>query len=85
MDEPTVGLHFREVELLLAVLRELVRQGGSVLLIEHNLEVIEQSDYIIDMGPGAGPKGGQIIAQGSPYELASNPLSVTGTFLKNRS
>ncbi len=81
MDEPTVGLHFREVELLLSVLRELIRQGGSVLLIEHHLDLIQQSDFIIDMGPGAGPEGGKIIAKGTPYELAENPLSVTGAFL----
>ena len=82
LDEPTVGLHFREVGLLISVLRNLIRQGSSVLLIEHNLEVMEQSDYIIDMGPGAGPQGGEIIAQGSPYELAHHPLSQTGAFLK---
>ena len=83
LDEPTVGLHSQEVQLLHSVLRELIQQGGSVLLIEHNLELIQQSDYIIDMGPGAGPQGGQIIAQGTPHELAQNPQSVTAPFLKD--
>ena len=83
LDEPTVGLHSQEVQLLHSVLRELIQQGGSVLLIEHNLELIQQSDYIIDMGPGAGPQGGQIIAQGTPHELAQNPQSITGPFLKD--
>ena len=81
LDEPSVGLHFQEVELLLSVLRELIRQGGSVLLVEHHTGLIQQSDFLIDMGPGAGPEGGKIIAKGTPNELASNPLSVTGAFL----
>ena len=83
MDEPTLGLHFIEVELLLSVLNTLVQKGNSVLLIEHNLEVIRHSDYLIDMGPGAGRFGGAIQAEGSPEELAFCPKSLTGSFLKD--
>ena len=82
MDEPTVGLHFSEVELLLKVLHQLVQNGNSVLLIEHNLELLRHCDYLIEMGPGAGKKGGKIQIQGSPEALALNPLSSTGVFLK---
>ena len=82
MDEPTIGLHFQEVELLLALLKDLVNKGSSVLLIEHNLDLIRQSDYLIDMGPEAGPKGGQIIAQGSPIQLARNPVGFTSSLLR---
>ena len=82
MDEPTVGLHFSEVELLLKVLHQLVQKGNSVLLIEHNLELLRHCDYLIEMGPGAGKKGGKIQIQGSPAELALNPHSSTGVFLK---
>ena len=82
LDEPTIGLHFQEVELLLALLKDLVNKGSSVLLIEHNLDLIRQSDYLIDMGPEAGPKGGQIIAQGSPIQLARNPVGFTSSLLR---
>lgn len=82
MDEPTVGLHFSEVELLLKVLHQLIQNGNSVLLIEHNLELLRHCDYLIEMGPSAGKKGGKIQIQGSPAELALNPLSSTGIFLK---
>jgi excinuclease ABC subunit A len=81
-DEPTTGLHFREVHLLLNVLHKLVEAGGSVLLVEHNLEIIRHSDFVIDMGPEAGDQGGEILCQGTPEELMSNPVSVTGRFLK---
>ena len=83
MDEPTIGLHFSEVELLLKVLHQLVQKGNSILLIEHNLELLRHCDYLIEMGPGAGKKGGKIQAQGNPEELALNPLSSTGAFLKD--
>ncbi len=81
LDEPTTGLHFREVHLLMNVLNKIVEMGGSVLLIEHNLDVIARSDYIIDVGPEAGEKGGKIVAQGSPFEIATKKTH-TGIFLK---
>lgn len=81
LDEPTTGLHFREVHLLMNVLNKIVELGGSVLLIEHNLDVIARSDYIIDVGPEAGEKGGKIVAQGSPFEIAQKKTH-TGLFLK---
>lgn len=82
MDEPTTGLHFREIEMLMRVLNRLVEGGGSVILIEHNLEVIRLSDYIIDIGPEAGAKGGSIVAEGSPEDLMENPHSLTGKYLQ---
>ena len=81
LDEPTTGLHFREVDLLMKVLNRLVDAGGSVLLIEHNLDVIRNSDYLIDLGPEAGRKGGKIVATGSPEELKKNKKSITGRYL----
>lgn len=81
LDEPTTGLHFREVHLLMKVLDRLVDAGNSVLLIEHNLEVIRGSDYVIDIGPEAGKEGGKIIAQGTPEELMKNKKSLTGKYL----
>ncbi len=83
LDEPTTGLHFREVDMLMKVLSKLVDAGGSVILIEHNLDVIRTSDYVIDLGPEAGAKGGQVIAEGSPNEIAKNPKSLTGKYLRN--
>lgn len=83
LDEPTTGLHFREVEMLMNVLSKLVDAGGSVILIEHNLDVIRSSDYIIDLGPEAGARGGEIVAQGTPEEIMKNPRSLTGLYLKN--
>lgn len=83
LDEPTTGLHFADLEKLLYVLRRLVDQGNSVIVIEHNLDVIKNADYIIDLGPEGGEKGGEIIATGTPQEIANNPLSWTGKFLKN--
>lgn len=82
LDEPTTGLHFREVHLLLKVLNHLVEGGASVVLIEHNLEVIKNSDYIIDMGPEAGAKGGKIVAEGSPEEIMKSKRGYTGAYLK---
>lgn len=81
LDEPTTGLHFREVHLLMKVLNRLVDAGGSVLLIEHNMDVIRNSDYIIDMGPEAGAAGGYIVATGTPEEIARNKKSLTGKYL----
>lgn len=82
LDEPTTGLHFREVHMLLKVLNRLVDAGGSVLLVEHNLEIIKNSDFLIDLGPEAGDKGGQLIAQGTPAEIMRSKKSHTGRFLK---
>jgi excinuclease ABC subunit A len=84
MDEPTTGLHFREVHMLLKVLNRLVDAGSTVLLVEHNLEVIKHSDYVIDIGPEAGDKGGEILAQGTPDALMKlAKKSHTGRFLKS--
>lgn len=82
LDEPTTGLHFADLEKLLLVLRKLVDQGNSVIVIEHNLDVIKNADYIIDLGPEGGEGGGEIVAVGSPAEIAKNPKSHTGRFLK---
>jgi len=76
-------LHFADLEKLLYVLRRLVDVGNSVIVIEHNLDVIKNADYIIDLGPEGGEKGGQIVATGTPEEIAANPNSWTGKFLKN--
>lgn len=82
LDEPTTGLHFEDIKVLLDVLRKIVDQGNTVIVIEHNLDVLKSVDYIFDMGPGGGKSGGVIIARGTPEELADNPDSVTGPFLK---
>jgi excinuclease ABC subunit A len=82
LDEPTTGLHFDDINKLLAILKRLVDAGNTVLVIEHNLEVIKTADCIIDLGPEGGNKGGRIIAQGTPEEVAENENSYTGKFLK---
>ncbi|MBQ3881632.1 MAG: excinuclease ABC subunit UvrA [Bacteroidales bacterium] len=82
LDEPTTGLHFEDIKVLLSVLSQLVDQGNTVVIIEHNLDVLKSVDYILDMGPDGGAKGGKIVAQGTPEQLAENPDSVTGPFLK---
>jgi excinuclease ABC subunit A len=82
LDEPTTGLSFEDCAALLRVLHRLVDQGNSVLLIEHNLDVIKNADWIIDLGPGAGDKGGRLIAAGTPEQLTNNPESHTGRFLR---
>ena len=82
LDEPTTGLHSEDIKVLLGVLQQLVDQGNSVIVIEHNLDVLKSADYIFDMGPEGGNAGGRIVAQGTPEELAENPASVTGPFLK---
>ena len=82
LDEPTTGLHFEDIRKLLDVLQKLVNLGNTVLLIEHNLDVIRCSDYVIDLGPEGGPAGGQVIAHGTPEEVAKVPTSHTGKFLK---
>ena len=82
LDEPTTGLHFDDIKILLGVLQQLVEQGNTVIIIEHNLDVLKSVDYIFDMGPEGGKAGGTIVAEGTPEELAQNPDSVTGPFLK---
>lgn len=82
LDEPTTGLHFEDVRILLKVLNQLVDKGNTVIVIEHNLDVIKVADYIIDLGPGGGEYGGKIIAEGTPEQIAENKQSVTGKFLK---
>jgi excinuclease ABC subunit A len=81
LDEPTTGLHFDDVAKLLAALRKLIEGGGSLLVIEHNLDVIKSADWVIDMGPEGGSGGGQIVATGTPEEIAANPRSHTGHWL----
>jgi excinuclease ABC subunit A len=83
LDEPTTGLHFEDVRKLLEVLHALVEQGNSVVVIEHNLDVIKTADWIIDMGPEGGVKGGEVVAEGTPEAVAENPLSFTGHYLKD--
>ncbi|MCR4735378.1 MAG: excinuclease ABC subunit UvrA [Treponema sp.] len=83
LDEPTTGLHFADVKQLMSVIQKLVEQGNSVLMIEHNLDVICQADYIIDLGPEGGNKGGNIVACGSPEEIAACEKSYTGQFIKD--
>ena len=82
LDEPTTGLHFEDIKVLMDVLQQLVDQGNTVIVIEHNLDVLKSVDYIFDMGPEGGKKGGMIIAEGTPEQIADNPESVTGPFLK---
>ena len=81
LDEPTTGLHFEDIRKLLGVLQGLVDKGNSVLVIEHNLDVIKSADYIVDLGPEGGNKGGSVVATGTPEEVAANPDSHTGRFL----
>lgn len=81
-DEPTIGLHPLDVQVLLGVFERLVKAGATVIVIEHDLDVIANSDYVIDMGPGGGEQGGRIVARGTPREIASNKDSVTGKYLK---
>ncbi|MFC0410528.1 excinuclease ABC subunit UvrA [Roseomonas elaeocarpi] len=82
LDEPTTGLHFEDVRKLLELLQALVKQGNTVLVIEHNLEVIKTADWVLDLGPEGGEGGGRIVAEGTPEEVAANPESHTGHFLK---
>jgi excinuclease ABC subunit A len=82
LDEPTTGLHFQDIAHLLDVLQKLVDKGNSVLVIEHNMDVIKSADYIVDLGPEGGAKGGMIVAKGTPEEVCKNAKSYTGKFLK---
>lgn len=82
LDEPTTGLHFSDIQKLLSVLNRLVDAGNTVIIIEHNLDVIKNADYIIDLGPDGGENGGEVIATGKPEEILNNPRSYTGLFLR---
>jgi excinuclease ABC subunit A len=81
LDEPTTGLHFDDVKKLLEVLQRLVEAGNTVIVIEHNLDVIKTADWVIDLGPEGGDKGGEVIAEGTPEEVAKSAVSYTGKFL----
>jgi excinuclease ABC subunit A len=82
LDEPTTGLHFADIQKLLEVLQALVDAGNTVVIIEHNLDVIKSADYIIDMGPEGGQGGGQVVATGTPEQVAKVDASYTGKYLK---
>jgi len=82
LDEPTTGLHFADLEKLILVLRRLVDKGNTVVVIEHNLDLIKNADYIIDLGPEGGGLGGKVVAIGTPKEIAKVPTSYTGQYLK---
>ena len=83
LDEPTTGLHFEDIQVLLGVLDRLVEAGNTVIIIEHNLDVLKSVDWILDMGPEGGRRGGRIVAEGTPEQLVTDPASVTGPFLKD--
>ncbi len=82
LDEPTTGLHFKDIHLLIQVLSQLVDKGNTVLVIEHNLDMVKMADHVIDLGPEGGKHGGIIIAEGTPEEIVKNPKSQTGKYLK---
>ncbi len=82
LDEPTTGLHFDDVRKLLEVLHRLTNLGNTIIIIEHNLDVVRNADWIIDLGPEGGEGGGQIVAEGTPEEIAATPASLTGDFLR---
>jgi excinuclease ABC subunit A len=82
MDEPTTGLHFQDVRMLVDVIQKLVEKGNTVIVIEHNLDLIKAADWVIDLGPEGGTGGGQIIAEGTPEEVADMKESYTGRYLK---
>ena len=82
LDEPTTGLHTHDVAKLITILQRLVAAGNTVIVIEHNLDVIKVADYIIDLGPEGGDGGGTVVAQGTPEQIADCPQSYTGQFLK---
>lgn len=82
LDEPTTGLHCAEIGLLLQLLERLLDRGGSVIVIEHNIEVVKNADHIVELGPAAGERGGELVAEGGPEEVALNPRSVLAPFLR---
>jgi len=82
LDEPTVGLHYEDVRKLVEILQKLVDKGHTVVVIEHNLDLVKCADYLLDFGPEGGDKGGVIVARGTPEQVAANPKSHTGKYLK---
>src|SRR5207245_752636 len=82
LDEPTTGLHYFDVERLLTVLHRLVEDGNTVVVIEHNLDVLKTADWLIDLGPDGGDRGGQLVAAGTPEQVARDPNSYTGQYLR---
>ncbi|MFA7002121.1 MAG: hypothetical protein WC352_08255, partial [Candidatus Omnitrophota bacterium] len=82
LDEPTTGLHFGDIENLLKALFQLRDQGNTIVVIEHNLDVVKMADYLIDLGPEGGAQGGRVVASGTPEELAAHPRSYTGKYLR---
>jgi excinuclease ABC subunit A len=84
LDEPTTGLHLADIQRLLESLRRLVDAGHTVLIIEHHLDVIKTADHIIDLGPEGGERGGELVCQGTPEEVARHPRSATGRFLREK-
>jgi excinuclease ABC subunit A len=82
LDEPTTGLHFEDIRMLLLVLNRLVDKGNTVIVIEHNLDVIKTADWVIDLGPEGGDEGGEIVAEGTPEQITKNQRSYTGQYLK---
>ena len=83
LDEPTTGLHFEDIKILMEVLNKLVNKGNTVLIIEHNMDVIKMADYIIDMGPEGGERGGMILSQGTPEVIVKKAVGYTANYLKN--
>ncbi|MHA1861838.1 MAG: ATP-binding cassette domain-containing protein, partial [Candidatus Ranarchaeia archaeon] len=83
LDEPTTGLHFADIQYLLDVLGRLVDAGNTVIVVEHNLDIIKMADHIIDLGPEGGDLGGEVIAEGTPEEVMNNPRSYTGKYLRS--
>src|SRR4029077_13797360 len=81
-DEPTTGLHFDDINKLLVAFKRLIEAGGSVLIIEHNLDVIKAADWLIDLGPEGGDAGGRVVCVGTPEDVANNPASLTGQYLQ---
>jgi excinuclease ABC subunit A len=81
-DEPTIGLHPLDVRLLIEVFQRLIDKGATLVVIDHDLDLIRNADYVVDMGPGGGEAGGRIVAAGTPEEVAENPRSVTGKYLR---
>ena len=84
LDEPTTGLHMHEVGKLITVLHKLVERGATVVVIEHNTDMILCADYVLDLGPGGGENGGLIVSSGTPEEIVADPASVTGAFLRKQ-
>ncbi|MBO6632447.1 MAG: excinuclease ABC subunit A, partial [Psychroserpens sp.] len=83
-DEPTTGLHFHDIKKLLTSFQALINKGHSIIVIEHNLDLIKCADHVIDLGPEGGNRGGQLVAFGTPEAIVANPSSITGSYLKDK-